>query len=149
METVNTPIQKGTVGFVNDQSVVLDIVGNDLVASGVEVLFRVLRNRAYVFYKPIPEFIVFDLDFHDSEVLDLLAKFKRAYPSVRFIAHTSIDDKELLEILLNIGFDGYLLMGSDADDFKNAINAISNGKKYLSTGVAYPGLDFFQKYRSN
>lgn len=38
MKTFNTPVQKGTLEFVNDQSVVLDLVGNDLVVISTDRL---------------------------------------------------------------------------------------------------------------
>lgn len=74
------------------------------------------------------------VDFDDTEVLDLLVKLKQIYPTVRFIAHSSVDDTGLVNLLLKIGFDAYLLWGSDVNDFKNAFEAIGKGKKIFKFG---------------
>ncbi len=153
METIDKPIHKGAIGFVNDGSLLTEMISKDLVNSGSDILFQAANvhygSQRMLLTNPLPEYVIFDVDFNDNEVLDLVAKLKMVYPKIRFIAHTSIDDIVLVDILLGIGFDGYLLWGSNTDDFKNAFKAIANGKKYLSAGIDHANLDYFQKYRNN
>src|SRR5690606_2551219 len=98
---------------------------NDLVASGIEILFRSeniedgLSQLSAL--KELPEVCIIDLDFYDNSVLAQLQKLSTQYPTVKLIAHSDRDTEEAAKPLLEIGFSGYLLIGSDADDFKKAI----------------------------
>ena len=123
--------QKITIAFINDKSPILDLTCNDLVASGIEVLFRSetiedgLPQLSAL--KELPKVCIIDLDFYDRNVLKQLQEFIKKYPAIKLIAHSDIDEEETVKIILAIGFSGYLLIGSDADDFKKAIESVSNG----------------------
>ena len=119
--------QKITLALINDKSPILDLTCNDLVASGVEVLFRSeniedgLSQLSAL--KELPTVCIIDLDFYDKNVLKQLQEFRTKYPAIKLIAHSDIDDKKTVKFILTIGFTGYLLIGSNADDFKKAIEA--------------------------
>ena len=104
---------------------------DNLVASGLEVLFRSeniedgLSQLSTL--KELPTVCIIDLDFYDKNVLKQLQEFIKKYPAIKLIAHSDIDEEETVKIILAIGFSGYLLIGSDADDFKKAIESVSNG----------------------
>jgi hypothetical protein len=72
METGTTQ-QKITLAFINDKSPILDLICNDLVASGIEVLFRSeniedgLSQLSAL--KELPKVCIIDLDFYDKNVL--------------------------------------------------------------------------------
>ena len=148
MET-GTAKQKITLAFINDKSPILDLTHNELVASGVEVLFRSeniedgLSQLSTL--KELPEVCVIDLDFYDKIVLAQLQELRTKYPAINLIAHSDIDTEKAVKPLLEIGFAGYLFIGSDTNDFKKAIEGVSNGGKYFSVGVA----DIAQEYFGN
>ena len=139
MET-GTAQQKITLSFMNDKSPILDLICNDLVASGIEVLFRSENIKDGLSQlstlKELPKVCLIDLDFYDKNVLKQLQELRAKYPALKLIAHSDIDEEETIKIILAIGFASYLLIGSDADDFKKAIEGVSNGKRYFSMGVA-------------
>lgn len=123
--------QKITLAFINDKSPILDLICNDLVASGIEVLFR-SENIEDGFYqlsalKEFPTVCIIDLDFYNKKVLVQLQKLKTQYPAIKLIAYSDIDEEETVKTILEIGFSGYLLIGSDANDLKKAIESVSNG----------------------
>jgi len=126
MET-GTAQQKITIAFINDKSPILDLIYNDLVASGMEVLLRSeniedgLSQLSAL--KALPKVCIIDLDFYDRNVLVQLQELKTQYPTIKLIAHSDIDNEKIGRALLNIGFDSYLLIGSDKDDFKKAFSA--------------------------
>ena len=123
--------QKITLAFINDKSPILDLTCNELVASGIEVLFRSeniedgLSQLSTL--KELPKVCIIDLDFYDKNVLKQLQEFIKKYPAIKLIAHSDIDEEETVKTILEIGFSRYLLIGSDVNDFKKAIESVSNG----------------------
>ena len=127
METVNN-LDQTSIAFINDKSPILDLTNNDLVASGINVLFRSeniedgLSQLSAL--KDLPTVCIIDLNFYDKNVLKQLQELRAKYPALKLIAHSDIDEEETIKIILAIGFASYLLIGSDADDLKKAIDPI-------------------------
>ena len=127
METC-TSQQKITLAFINDKSPILDLICNDLIASGLEVLSRFesiddgLSQLSEL--KELPNVCIIDLDFYDKSVLAQLQELSTQYPTIKLIAHSDIDTETVGRILLDIGFSSCLLVGSDADDFRTAIEKV-------------------------
>ena len=148
MNTVNNPEQTN-IAFINDKSPILDLTCNDLVASGIEVLFRSENIEDGLSQLPalktLPNICIIDLDFYNKNVLAQLQELRTQYPTIKLIAHSDIDAEKAVKSLLEIGFAGYLLIGSDVDDFKKAIDVVTNGDRYFSVGVA----EITQEYFSN
>ncbi|HAO06366.1 histidine kinase [Elizabethkingia bruuniana] len=127
METC-TSQQKITLAFINDKSPILDLICNDLIASGLEVLSRFesiddgLSQLSEL--KELPNVCIIDLDFYDKSVLAQLQELSTQYPTIKLIAHSDIDTETVGRILLDIGFSSCLLVGSDADDFRKVIEKV-------------------------
>ena len=127
MET-GTSQQKITLDFINDKSPILDLICNELLTSGIEVLFRsenieVALSKLSAL-KEIPKVCIIDLDFYDKNVLTQLQELSTQYPTIKLIAHSDIDDEKIGRALFDIGFLSYLLVGSDIIDFKKAIFSV-------------------------
>ena len=148
METVNN-LDQTSIAFINDKSPILDLTNNDLVASGINVLFRSENIEDGISQlsslKTLPKVFIIDLDFHDMIVLTQLRELRTKYPNIKLIAYSDIDVDKTVKAVLEIGFESYLLIGSDTDDFKKAIEVIINGGRYFSVGVA----EIAQEYFSN
>ncbi|WP_444660044.1 DNA-binding response regulator [Flavobacterium columnare] len=142
-----TAQQKNTLAFINDKSPILDLTCNDLVASGIEVLFRSENIKDGLSQlsalKTLPQVCVIDLDFYDKNILTQLQELRTQYPTIKLIVHSDIDAEETVKSILKIGFAGYLLIGSDADDFKKAIEVVISGGRYFSMGVAEIAKEYF------
>ena len=128
MET-GTSLQKVTLAFINDKSPILDIINNDLIDSGFDVLFRSetiqdgLSQLSVL--TSLPEICLVDLDFYNRDIIKQLKRIKSEYPSINLIAHSDIDDNKIVKTILDIGFSGYLLVGSDIVNFKKSFRTIS------------------------
>ena len=137
MDTINRP--KQTLAFINDKSPILDSICNDLSGSGFEILFRsehiedALTQLSAL--KSLPEFCIIDLDFYDKNVLAELHELRIKYPSIKLIAFSDKDSEQAVKPLLEMDFSGYLLIGSDSEDFKKAIETVSNDRRYFSAGI--------------
>ncbi|AZA56479.1 response regulator transcription factor [Chryseobacterium shandongense] len=148
MET-DTKLSKITLAFINDKSPILDVICNDFIASKFDVLFRSesIENGLSQLstLNELPKVCIIDLDFYDKNVLAQLQKLRTQYPSIKLIAHSDIDAKKAVNSLLEIGFDGYMLIDSDTYNFKKAIEVVTNDRRYFSTGVA----DIVSEYFAN
>jgi DNA-binding NarL/FixJ family response regulator len=146
MDTSNT-LKEISIAFINDKNPIVDMTCNDLVASGIDILFRSeniedgLSQLSAL--KEFPKVCIIDLDFYDRNVLTQLQKLRTQYPTIKLIAHNDIDAEKAVKSLLRIGFVGYLLIGSDTDDFKKAIEVVINGGRYFSVGVAGIATEYF------
>ncbi|HFK5543584.1 TPA: DNA-binding response regulator [Elizabethkingia anophelis] len=131
MET-GTAQQKNTIGFINEKSPILDLICDDLTASGFEIAFRSETIEDGLFQlaslKELPIVCIIDLDFYDKQILSKLQKLRAEYPTIKMIAHSDIDDEKVGNTLLNIGFSSCLLVGSDVNDFRRIINRSIMGR---------------------
>jgi len=142
-----TSQQKITLAFINDKSPILDLICKDLIASGTEVLFR-SESIEYGLSQlcslnELPKICIIDLDFYDKNVLVELQELRTQYPAIKLIAHSEKESEQAIKPLLEMGVESYLLIGSDTYDFKNAIEGVSNGKRYFSLGVAVIAEEYF------
>lgn len=146
MNTVNT-LNEVSIAFINNKSPILDVICNDLVASGIDVLFHSenIKNGLSQLsaLKEFPKVCIIDIDFNDRNMLAQLQELSVKYPNIKLIAHSDIDSEKVVKPLLDIGFTGYLLIGSDADDLKKAIEVVSNGGRCFSLGVSKIAEEYF------
>jgi len=140
-------IEQISIAFINDKSTIINTICNNLVASGIDMMFRSESIESGLSQlsalEKLPQICIIDLDFSDSKVLAQLHELKAKYPTLKLIAHSDDDSEEAVISLLKISFNGYLLIGSDADDFKKAIIGACNGKRYFSVGVSKIAQEYF------
>lgn len=139
--------QKITLAFINDKSSIVDTICNNFTYSGIELLFfseTIEKGLSQLATSTtLPEICVIDLDFCDKSVLKKLRKLKTQHPEIKLIAHSDIDTEDTVKDVLEIGFMGYLLIGSGTDDLKKAIETVFKGGKYFSMGVAETAQEYF------
>lgn len=132
--------KRHTTAFINTKSPLMDILCEKLTASSVEIVFRSENIgdglSQLSTFKMLPDTCVIDLDFNDHKVLLQLEELKEKYPSLKLIAHSDIDEEKTVTALFRLGFSAYLLIGSDSDEFQKAFEAVNNGKRYFSLGLA-------------
>lgn len=126
METEN--INRITIAFINDRSPLMDLIHADLVASGVDVIFRsdnvVDGINQLSALKSLPNICIIDLDFSDKDIMKQLRELRRQYPKLKLIAHSDMDDEKIIRELAVLGFSKYVLIGND---MKKAIDGVVNG----------------------
>ena len=138
-----------SIAFINDKSPIVDAISKDFLTSGIEILFKSENIEEGITQlsdlKKLPTVCIIDLDFYDKNVLAQLQELRTLYPIIKLIGHSDIDAEKVVKSLLEMGFMGYLLIGSDVYDFKKAIEVVTNGGKYFSVGIA----KFAQEYFTN
>ena len=130
MET-DTQFKKITLAFINEKSLILDLISNELTASGFKLLVRSENIEEgllqLALLTELPLACIIDLDFYDKNILAQLQELKAQHPAIKLIAHSDIDDEKVGRALLDIGFSSCLLIGSNVDDFRKAIDKTING----------------------
>jgi len=114
MEAIKN-LQKITLAFINDKSPILDLICNELIVSGIEVLFQSESIKEGLSQlctlKTLPSVCIIDLDFYNKNVLVELQELRIKYPSIKLIAHSDIDNEKVGEALLDIGIVPYIQIG--------------------------------------
>ena len=120
-----------SIAFINDKSPVIDVISRDFLTLGFDIFFKSENIEDGIIQlsslKSLPLFCIIDLDFYDKNVRTQLHDLKNQFPTIKLIAHSDIDSEKVGKALLDIGFSSYLLIGSDVNDFKKAIESVSNG----------------------
>ncbi len=121
----NKNIDRITTAFINDKSPVMDLMRDDLVASGVDVVFRSDNiadgNNQLYLLKTLPNICIIDLDFFDKGIMKQLRELRSQYPKMKLIAHSDMDDEKNIRELAELGFSKYVLIG---EDLKKAIKDV-------------------------
>ena len=119
-----------SIAFINDKSPIIDAISKDLLTSGFKILFKSENiddgKTQFSELKALPQCCIIDVDFYNKNVIAELQSLKNQYPSVKLIAHSDIDEEKVVTTILELGFSNYLLIGSDVDDFKRAIEVVFN-----------------------
>ena len=127
MET-GTAQQKITLAFINEKSPILDLICDGLTASGFEITFLSETIEDGLFQlaslKELPKVCIIDLDFYSKHILSQLQKLRLEYPTIKLLSHSDIDNEKVGKALLDVGFSSCLLIGSDVDDFRKAIEKV-------------------------
>ena len=114
-----------SIAFINDQSPIINAISQGLSISGFEILFiseNIEDGIAQLSeLKVLPQVCIIDLDFYDKNVLASLQGLKRQYPLIKLIAHSDIDDENVIKMLFEFGFSKYVLIG---EDMKKAITTL-------------------------
>ena len=126
METEN--INPITAAFINDKSPIMDAIHDNLITSSIDVIFRsdniASGDKQLSLLKTLPNVCIVDLDFSDTDITMQLRELRSQYPTMKFIAHSDIDDKKVIKMLFEFGFSKYVLIG---EDMKKAIDGVVNG----------------------
>src|SRR5690606_18920543 len=92
METKN--INRITTAFINDRSPVMDLMHDNLVSSGVDIVFRsdnvVDGINQLSALRSLPNICIIDLDFSDKGIMKHLRELRSQYPKLKLIAHTDM-----------------------------------------------------------
>ena len=127
METKN--IDRITTAFINDKSPVMDLMRDDLVASGVDVVFRSDNiadgNNQLSSLTTLPNICIIDLDFSDKDIMKQIRELRSQYPTLKLIAHSDMDVEKVIRELAELGFSKYVLIG---ENIKKAIDGAVNGR---------------------
>ncbi|MFN3917610.1 MAG: response regulator [Flavobacteriales bacterium] len=112
---------KAMIQGIND----LDFVGE--CSSGVETL------KFLEFIKT--DVALMDIDMPEMNGIEATKKIKQLHPEIKVLILTMHDEKSMIQNLIEIGADGYILKNSDRSELIKAIKSVYSGDKYFSEDV--------------
>lgn len=105
--------------------------------NGQELLDAIAKNQ--------PDIILLDLRMPVMDGLEATEKIKATYPDIKIILLTSYDDEELINQLMRVGANGYLLKNEEPEVLKEAILAVAEKGFYFNDYVSKALLKGMQK----
>ncbi len=87
-----------------------------------------------------PDVIIMDIGMPDLNGMEATRRIKAILPKTRVLALSMYYDKRFVSGMFQAGASGYLRKDCAAGELVNAIHTVANGKFYLSTRIAGPGL---------
>lgn len=78
------------------------------------------------------DIVILDIDLPGGENLKMMDMIRKIAPQVSILIHSAFDEHLYAMPYLQAGADGFVSKKATPDEFKNAVNTIMNGKKYLS-----------------
>ena len=92
----------------------------------------------------VPDLIILDLTMPNMPGLEAAKKIKKLYPQVKILILTMHKSIGCVKGAFALGVNGYLLKEDAFDDLISAIEAIRQGKDYISPRVLGGVADFFK-----
>lgn len=136
-----------TVYLADDHPAILDGLEYTLLEADFEI---VGRSRAYTKclkdLTSLPDraqLLITDLSFPDGSGIELVRQAKKLAPEIKALVHTGY--ASYLAESLQAGADGYMLKSEDARLLLRAIEAIMEGKRFLSPEAGTAVLELMQR----
>ncbi len=92
-----------------------------------------------------PDVVVLDIAMPNLNGFDAGEKLKKTHPEIKLIFLTVNEDSDMVAEAFRIGANGYLLKSSAASELFQAVDAVLNGKKYVTPKIAKGMLSSFIK----
>ncbi|MCK5832068.1 response regulator transcription factor [bacterium] len=105
--------------------------------SGIEVVGQVNDGRLALEVIPElkPDVVVMDITMPDLNGIEATRRIERDFPKVKIIGLSMHSSRRVIKEMLEAGADGYLIKNSTMKELRDAIYAVNNGKKFLSSQI--------------
>ena len=106
-------------------------------SNGVELLSAVQQNQ--------PDVILMDLRMPEMDGLEATGKIKKLFPSIKVILLTMYDEEHLINHMMKLGANGYLLKNEEPDEVEKAIRSVMEKDFYFNDYVSKALLSGLQR----
>jgi DNA-binding NarL/FixJ family response regulator len=133
------PEQKIKIFLVDDHKIFVEGVANLLSdQSDLEIAgWTYDGNSALNFLRENPvDIILTDIQMPGMTGIELTQKIKEELPQIRVIALSMFDKKEIINELITMGAEGYLLKDIEKSELLKAIRNVAAGEYYYSSSIA-------------
>ena len=111
------------IGLVDDSVILRSAIRNVLESSGYEIVLEA-GNSEDLFMaleKKMPDLLLLDVFFPTENGLDILARLRKQYPSVKILMVTGLKQETITQEAKRLGANGVLYKPFDTDELLNAI----------------------------
>lgn len=121
------------------QSLVKTVAAED----GFEVAGEASRGDEAVqaIGRSLPDVLLLDITIPGGSGIDVAARVKAAFPSVRVMFLTMHDDDASISRAIGLGADGYVLKTASTEELIRALRTVAEGNSYLSPAIARRVID--------
>lgn len=81
------------------------------------------------------DLILMDIDMPEMNGIEATKILKKDYPEIKIIILTMHDEKSIIQLLMDIGADGYILKNATQEELLQGIKQVQQGKKHFSPDV--------------
>lgn len=83
-----------------------------------------------------PDVILMDINLPDQSGIDLCKEVKAKYPAIRIVGLSSFNQQSYIQKMIDNGASGYVLKNATRDELIEAIEAVMDGRIFLSQEAA-------------
>lgn len=132
-------MQKIKVALVDDQTLFLK--GLRLILEGypeIDIVIEATSGADFfaALENTVPEVVLLDLKMPGMDGIAVAEQLNKSHPNVRIILLTMHDDERLIQHVLSVGANGYLLKNEEPSILRDAINKVMHQDYYLNDYVA-------------
>lgn len=81
------------------------------------------------------DLVLMDIDMPVLDGIEATKKIKKDHPEVKVIILTMHDEKSIIQMLMDIGADGYILKNASQEELLSGIRSVLQGKRHFSSEV--------------
>ncbi|MBX2873728.1 MAG: response regulator transcription factor [Saprospiraceae bacterium] len=105
--------------------------------NGIELIAAVEQNE--------PDVILMDLRMPEMDGLEATGKIKKLFPSIKIILLTMYDEEHLINHMMKLGANGYLLKNEEPEEVETAIRSVMEKDFYFNDYVSKALLSGLQR----
>lgn len=131
-------MKKTRIALVDDHQIVIDGIASVLAdVDTYEIVGTANNGRDAVQLVRVaqPDLVLMDIDMPIMNGITASKELKKDFPDVKVIILSLHNEKAIIQNLIQIGVNGYLLKNSDKNEVLNAISQVLDGQKYFSSDV--------------
>ena len=124
--------------LVDDHPLMLMGIASMLSGKGLEIVGTASNGSEALEMVPVlkPDVMMLDIVMPVMDGIELARRMRALYPDVALLVLSSDSSLASLEVLLNIGIDGFLSKNSDALVMLDAVKSVALGYEYYGTDIA-------------
>ena len=120
-----------------------------MVVEGLKTLLSQLKNinvsgAAANAFDTIPflrknavDLVLLDINLPDINGIDLCKKIKKDFPDIRVLGISTFSERSYISRMIANGASGYLIKSASAEEIAEAIQAVMDGKFYMSLAMEH------------